>query len=99
MLISDLLEVKEEGEELNDVQEKHQYFISVEESFTLVTYVCSLCGKSFLRLGLFKAHQKIQARSHENTYKYYAKKKENSWYLYAKRDFGVYMLSAFLACI
>lgn len=57
----------ERGEELNDAQEKHQYFITVEESFTLVTYVCSLCGKSFLRL--FKAHQKIRARSHENTYK------------------------------
>ncbi len=61
MLISDLLEVKEEGEELDDVQEKHQYFISVEESLTLVTYVCSLCGNTFLRLGHYKAHQKIHS--------------------------------------
>lgn len=59
--MSDLLEVKEEGEELNEVREKHQYLITVEESFTLVTYVCSLCRKSFLRLGFFKVHQKIHS--------------------------------------
>lgn len=33
------------GEEPNDVREKHQYFITVDESLTLVTCVCVVFGE------------------------------------------------------
>ncbi len=47
MLISDLLEVKEEGEELNDAQEKHQYFITGRIFYTGDLCVFSLWKEFF----------------------------------------------------